>query len=77
MASEKHTITIRLTPNALSRLDSLCDHLGTNRNSYLVNAIGKAISRDEMSFMVQQNSSDMFSKLSQMMSDITEEKGSE
>lgn len=77
MASEKHTITIRLAPNVLSRLDSLCDHLGTNRNSYLVNAIGKAISHDEMSFMVQQNSADMFSKLSQMMGNISEEKGSE
>lgn len=63
MTTDRVTVTVRLTPNMNERLENLCEHLGTNRNSYLVNAIGKAISKDELSFMVQQNSLEMFSEL--------------
>lgn len=70
MSADRVTITVRLTPNMNDRLEALCEHLGTNRNSYLVNAIGKAISKDEMSFMVQQNSTEMFSQLSTFINAI-------
>lgn len=59
--------TIRLTSAMNDRLVALCDHLGTNPNAYLVNEIGKAISRDEVHFKVAQQSEDMFTGLADLM----------
>lgn len=67
MSTEKHARTIRLTPDIYDRLNALCDHLGVTPNAYIIQAIGKAISQDEMHFKIQQNQNDMFSKLAQMM----------
>jgi len=67
MSTEKHARTIRLTPDIYDRLNALCDHLGVTPNAYIIQAIGKAISQDEMAFKVQQNQSDMFAKLALMM----------
>lgn len=50
--------TIRLTPEVNDRLIVLCEHLGTNPNAYLVSEIGKAISRDELSFRVGRQTAD-------------------
>ena len=35
---------------------AVCRHLGVNPNAYLINEIGKAISRDEVAFVVANNS---------------------
>jgi predicted DNA-binding protein len=67
MSTEKHARTIRLTPDIYDRLNALCDHLGVTPNAYIIQAIGKAISQDEMAFKIQQNQSDMFAKLALMM----------
>lgn len=67
MSTEKHVRSIRLNPDIHDRLVALCDHLGVTPNAYIVQAIGKAISQDEMAFKVQQNQSDMFAKLALMM----------
>jgi hypothetical protein len=55
--------TIRLTPEVNERLIVLCDHLGTNPNAYLVAEIGKAISRDELSFRVGLHTAEMLNLL--------------
>jgi predicted DNA-binding protein len=67
MSTEKHARTIRLTPDIYDRLNALCDHLGVTPNAYIIQAIGKAISQDEMAFKIQQNQNDMFAKLALMM----------
>lgn len=67
MSTDRVTITVRITPNMNERLENLCDHLGTNRNSYLVNAIGKAVSQDEMHFKIQSGSEDMFKQIQALM----------
>ena len=54
--SEKIGRTVRLESNVNERLIALCDHLGVNVNAYLVGEIGKAISRDEVSFRVADHS---------------------
>ena len=73
MSTEKHARTIRLTPDIYDRLNALCDHLGVTPNAYIIQAIGKAISQDEMAFKIQQNQNDMFSKLASMMEEAKEQ----
>lgn len=64
---KKYTRTIRLTTDVNDRLIALCEHLGTNPNSYLVNEIGKAISRDELAFKAQKNTNAMMDSFLPMM----------
>lgn len=73
MSVEKHVRSIRLNPDIHGRLVALCDHLGVTPNAYIVQAIGKAISQDEMAFKVQQNQSDMFAKLALMIDEAKDE----
>lgn len=73
MSTEKHARTIRLTPDIYDRLNALCDHLGVTPNAYIIQAIGKAISQDEMAFKIQQNQNDMFSKLASMMEEAKDQ----
>jgi len=73
MSTEKHARTIRLTPDIYERLNALCDHLGVTPNAYIIQAIGKAISQDEMHFKIQQNQNDMFSKLASMMEEAKDQ----
>lgn len=52
----KKTRTIRLDSDIDDRLVGLCKHIGTNPNAYLIAEIGKAVSRDEISLRVIDNS---------------------
>lgn len=72
MSSDRQTITVRLTPAVLQRLDQLCEHLGTNRNSYLVNAIGRSISQDEVAFNSTRNSSETHALMQSMFSQFVD-----
>lgn len=73
MSADKHVRSIRLNPDIHERLVALCDHLGVTPNAYIVHAVGKAISQDEMAFKVQQNQSDMFAKLALMMEEAKDQ----
>lgn len=58
MSEERNKVgrTLRLEPDLNDRLVSLCAHLGVNPNSYLLNKVGEAISRDEVSYIATRNS---------------------
>lgn len=65
--------TIRLSSSINQRLVDLCEHLGTNPNSYLVNEIGKAISRDELAFRSHQSQAEFFGRLLQGFDQVKDE----
>jgi len=73
MSTEKHARTIRLTPDIYDRLNALCDHLGVTPNAYIIQAIGKAISQDEMAFKVQQNQADAFGNIQKLFDSLHSE----
>jgi hypothetical protein len=52
----RHGRSVRLTTSINTRLIALCDHLGVTPNAYLVQAIGKAITTDELHFKLGQTS---------------------
>lgn len=74
MSNEKHARTIRLTPDVYERLNALCDHLGVTPNAYIIQAIGKSISQDEMTFKLQKNQNEMFEKLAFMFDEAKDAK---
>jgi hypothetical protein len=47
--------TVNLESSVNDRLISLCAHLGVNPNSYLLNKIGEAISKDEVSYVASRH----------------------
>lgn len=47
---KKISRSLKLEPDINDRLISLCAHLGVNPNAYLLNEVGKAISRDEVAY---------------------------
>ena len=51
--------TINLEAHMNDRLIALCAHLGVNPNAYLLNEIGKSISRDELSYKAAQQTQQM------------------
>jgi predicted DNA-binding protein len=53
---EKVSRSLKLDVQLNERLVKLCEHLGVNPNAYLLNEVGKAISRDELAFVVANNS---------------------
>jgi predicted DNA-binding protein len=53
---DKVSRSLKLESDINDRLVSVCKHLGVNPNAYLVNEIGKAISRDEVAFVLANNS---------------------
>lgn len=55
--------TVRLTADVNDRLNALCEHIGTNPNSYLVNAIGKAIAQDEIALNVKKHQAEASQQL--------------
>jgi hypothetical protein len=61
--------TVRLSPEINQRLVELCAHLGVNPNAYLVGEIGKAVSRDEISFRASRNSDDMLRLVEKAMAE--------
>lgn len=69
--------TINLESHMNDRLIELCAHLGVNPNAYLLNEIGKAISRDELSYKAAQQTQqmqDQFTSLFMEMLQQDEEK---
>lgn len=63
MTKKKHSRTISITWDMHERLTLLCEHLGTNPNSYIVNEIGKAVSRDELIFKTKKNHAEQDGKV--------------
>lgn len=53
---DKVSRSLKLEADINDRLVAVCKHLGVNPNAYLVNEIGKAISRDEVAFVIANNS---------------------
>ena len=59
--------TVKLESDINDRLLSLCAHLGVNPNSYLVNKIGEAISKDEVSYIASRNVSNQQNELAKFI----------
>lgn len=62
--------TVKLEYDMNERLIALCEHLGVNPNAYLLNEIGKAVSRDEVAYKASQHTSDMASLLGGIMAEL-------
>jgi len=60
---EKVARSLKLEANLNERLVALCAHLGVNPNAYLLNEVGKAVSRDELAFVVANNSKDSMNEM--------------
>lgn len=56
LKKDKVSRSLKLEADINDRLVAVCKHLGVNPNAYLVNEIGKAISRDEVAFVLANNS---------------------
>lgn len=59
--------TVNLESSVNDRLISLCAHLGVNPNSYLLNKIGEAISKDEVSYIASRNVTNQQNDLSKFI----------
>lgn len=59
--------TVKLESDINDRLLSLCEHLGVNPNSYLINKIGEAISKDEVSYIASRNVANQNNELSKFI----------
>lgn len=59
--------TVKLESDINDRLLSLCAHLGVNPNSYLVNKIGEAISKDEVSYIASRNVANQQNELAKFL----------
>lgn len=75
MATDKHARTIRLDIDVHSRLVALCKHLGVTPNSYILSAVGKAVSTDELVFKTQEKQAEMFDKLELLMTESSADEG--
>lgn len=53
---ERVARSLKLEANLDARLVALCSHLGVNPNAYLLNEVGKAVSRDEIALVATNNS---------------------
>jgi predicted DNA-binding protein len=75
--ADKFQRSIKLDSKLNDRLVSLCEHLGVNVNSYLLNEIGKAVARDEVSLKATEhteNSNQMLADFFQMISGLEQKK---
>lgn len=67
MATEKKARSISLDVTVEAKLVALCTHLGVNPHAYLLNEIGKCVTRDYLAFQVaadnQKSLNDLFAKL--------------
>lgn len=63
---EKVARSLKLEPNLNDRIVALCAHLGVNVNAYVLNEIGKAVSRDEITFLLVDNQKDSENKNSKL-----------
>lgn len=66
----RHARSVRLTTSINTRLINLCEHLGVTPNSYLVQAIGKAITQDEMHFKVGQSGDSVIEMMNILKSEM-------
>lgn len=76
MASEQQkrkVRSIRLTVGMDDRLVALCKHLGTNPNSYMLNELGKCVARDELTFKLHENQTEMLNKVAAAFDGIVDE----
>lgn len=65
--------SLKIEHDMNERLIALCSHLGVNVNAYLLNEVGKCISRDEVAFKAQQQTSqanDLINHLHLLMGDL-------
>jgi len=67
--------TVKLESDINDRLLSLCAHLGVNPNSYLVNKIGEAISKDEVSYIASRNVTSQQNELAKFLELVTKSVG--
>ena len=67
---DKVARSLKLEANLNDRLVALCAHLGVNPNAYLLNEVGKAVSRDEIALVATNNSKDMLSSFMSAFEEI-------
>lgn len=65
--------TVKLEHDMNERLIALCKHLCVNPNAYLLNEIGKCISRDEVAYKASQHTSNMGSMIQEMFTSLQEQ----
>ena len=65
--------TVKLEHEMNNRLIALCEHLGVNPNAYLLNEIGKAVSRDEVAYKASKQTADMTNLLEALFSETKEQ----
>lgn len=70
---DKVARSLKLEANLNDRLVALCAHLGVNPNAYLLNEVGKAVSRDELAFVVANNSKDGMDSMIDLMQNMLSE----
>jgi hypothetical protein len=62
--------SLKLEADINDRLMALCEHLGVNPNAYLLNEVGKAISRDEIALVAGNSTKDMMSGVMSMFGEL-------
>ena len=70
---EKVARSLKLEPNLNDRIVALCAHLGVNVNAYVLNEIGKAVSRDEVAYLLVNNQKDSLKEMMEVLSQIGEQ----
>lgn len=69
------TRSVRLTPEMITRLNAVCDHLGVTVGAYLTQEIGRSVSRDEMSLLAKQSKDNSLEMLARMLQEATKADG--
>ena len=72
----KFSRSLKLDIALNDRLVVLCKHLGVNPNSYLLNKVGEAVSKDEVAYLASKSVNEMNKQLSdfmQMVESVTKE----
>jgi predicted DNA-binding protein len=76
MESKKDKVSrsLKLEADINERLVAVCKHLGVNPNAYLVNEIGKAISRDEVAYVIANHSKNSMNEMLDVLKSALEDK---
>lgn len=75
--SDKKSRSLRLNNDVNERLEEVCKAFGVNANSYILNAVGKAVMADYLSISVQAKSDDTFKTLSLMLAEVNNISGNQ
>lgn len=75
--AQKISRSLKLDSKINDRLIALCEHLGVNPNAYLLNEVGKAISRDEVAFVVANNSKSSMDSMLELLGTVMQESSQE